>query len=94
MHGLYAEPVRTTLQLDDELIREAKVVAARTGRTLSQVIEDALRQTLVPRQRQPRQAPPLPTSPGTLRQGVDLDDNARLRDLMEDDDLDVYRRST
>jgi plasmid stability protein len=92
--------MRTTLQLDDELIREAKVVAARTGRTLSQVIEDALRQTLVPRQRQPRQAPPLPTSPGALRSGVDLDDSARLRDLMDStdqsphDDWGIASRST
>jgi len=76
--------VRTTLQLDDELVRAAKVVAARTGRTLSQVIEDALRQTLIPRQRYPRQAPPLPTSPGKPRAGVDLDDNVGLRDLMDD----------
>ncbi|HYH32585.1 MAG TPA: DUF6364 family protein [Pseudonocardia sp.] len=43
--------MRTTLQLDDDLVVEAKVLAARTGRTLSQLIEDALRQTLVPRQR-------------------------------------------
>jgi predicted transcriptional regulator len=34
--------MRTTLQLDDALVSEAKVLAARTGRTLSQVIEDAL----------------------------------------------------
>jgi hypothetical protein len=81
--------MRTTLQLDDALISEAKVVAARTGRTLSQVIEDALRQALIPRPREPRQAPPLPTSPGVPRAGVDLDDNAGLRDLM-DSDADEY----
>lgn len=81
--------MRTTLQLDDALISEAKMLAARTGRTLSQVIEDALRQTLIPRSREPRQAPPLPTSPGVPRAGVELDDNAGLRDLMDtgsDDD--------
>ncbi len=38
--------LRTTLQLDDELIVQAKISAARTGRTLSQVIEDALRRRL------------------------------------------------
>jgi hypothetical protein len=75
--------VRTTLQLDDALISDAKVLAARTGRTLSQVIEDALRQTLVPRQRA-APASPLPTSPGVPRAGVQLDDNAALRDLMDD----------
>jgi len=82
--------MRTTLQLDDALISEAKVVAARTGRTLSQVIEDALRQALIPRQRERRQAPVLPTSPGRPRPGVDLDDNAGLRDLM-DFDASEYR---
>jgi hypothetical protein len=76
--------MRTTLQLDDALVSEAKVLAARTGRTLSQVIEDALRRTLVPRQREAR-PPALTTSPGALRAGVDLDDNAALRDLMDDE---------
>jgi len=36
----------TTLQLDDELVVQATISAARSGRTLSQVIEDALRQAL------------------------------------------------
>lgn len=76
--------MRTTLQLDDSLVSEAKVLAARTGRTLSQVIEDALRQTLVPRQRGSSGAIVLRTSPGAPQPGVDLDDNAALRDLMED----------
>jgi plasmid stability protein len=75
--------MRTTLQLDDELISEAKVLAARTGRTLSQVIEDALRQTLVPRQRDAGHAIMLRTSPGAPRPGVDLDNGAALRDLMD-----------
>jgi hypothetical protein len=75
--------VRTTLQLDDALVSDAKVLAARTGRTLSQVIEDALRQTLVPRQRD-AEAPVLPTSPGVPRPGVELDDGVALRDLMDD----------
>lgn len=79
----YASFMRTTLQLDDGLITEAKVVAARTGRTLSQVIEDALRQTLVPRPREPRTAVVLPTSPGSPRADVVLEDNAALRDLMD-----------
>lgn len=86
--------MRTTLQLDDALISEAKVLAARTGRTLSQVIEDALRQTLIPRPREPRQAPDLPTSPGAPRAGVDLGDNAGLRDLMDSAADEHSRRSS
>ena len=75
--------MRTTLQLDDELIVQAKVTAARTGRTLSQVIEDALRQMLA------RRAGPLcrravvPTSPGRPLPAVNLDDNAGLLELVD-----------
>lgn len=73
-----------TLQLDDALVVEAKVLAARTGRTLSQVIEEALRRTLAPDPREAREPVVLPTSPGTPRSGVVLDDNAALRDVMDD----------
>lgn len=75
--------MRTTLQLDDALVTEAKVLAARTGRTLSQVIEDALRQTMVPSPREDRVPIVLPTSPGAPRVDVDLDDGVALRDMMD-----------
>jgi Ribbon-helix-helix protein, copG family len=75
--------MRTTLQLDDALVIEAKVHAARTGRTLSQVIEDALRQTLIPQQRSERTLVRLPTSPGGPVADVPLDENEALRDLMD-----------
>lgn len=74
--------MRTTLQLDDALVIEAKVVAARTGRTLSRLIEDALRQALAPRPQAGHGEVRLPTSPGTPR--VALDDDAALRDAMDD----------
>lgn len=77
--------VRTTLQLDDELVVQAKISAARTGRTLSQVIEDALRQALAPRADAARPWVSLPTSPGRPRPGVALDDNTGLLDLMDGD---------
>ena len=38
--------MRTTIQLDDQLLLEAKKHAAQTGRTLKAVIEDALREAL------------------------------------------------
>lgn len=37
---------RTTLTVDDEVLRWVKVRAARTGRTDSQVIEESLRRDL------------------------------------------------
>jgi hypothetical protein len=38
--------VRTTLTIDDEVLRAVKVRAARSGRGDSEVIEDALRRDL------------------------------------------------
>lgn len=35
--------MRTTITIDDALLREAKVLAARTDRTVSSVLEEALR---------------------------------------------------
>ena len=75
--------MRTTLQLDDELVVQAKISAARSGRTLSQVIEDALRQALAPRTEPTRLRVSVPTSPGRPLPGVNLDDNAGLLDLMD-----------
>lgn len=40
--------MRTTLVLDDRLVREAKRRAADTGSTLSEVVNDALREALRP----------------------------------------------
>jgi hypothetical protein len=77
--------MRTTIRLDEALLARAKAHAARTGRTLTAVIEDALRAALA-QGRPPRGAEriALPTfgSGGTLP-GVDLDDSASLLEVME-----------
>jgi len=79
--------MRTTINLDDVLLAEAKQVAARTGRSLSAVVEDALRESLHRRHQSARRAVELPTfGEGGVRPGVDLDDSAALLDVMEDDD--------
>ena len=38
--------MRTTIRLDDQLLAEAKKYAAESGRTLTDVLADALRETL------------------------------------------------
>jgi hypothetical protein len=77
--------MRTTIRLDDHLLREAKEHAARTGRTLTALVEDALRQLLAQRRIRSRPARViLPTFPGHgLQPGVDLDDSAALLELMD-----------
>ena len=79
--------MRTTINLDDALLAEAKQVAARTGRSLTAVVEDALRQSLFRRDPTTRQVVELPMfGEGGTQPGVDLDDSAALLDLMEQDD--------
>lgn len=77
--------MRTTLTIDDELLAEFKHVAAATHRTLSYVIQDALRETLARREeaaaRQPVRLPVI--GGGGVRPGVDLSDNARLLEFLE-----------
>ena len=77
--------MRTTVRLDDRLLAEVKKYAAETGRTLTSVLEDALRETLARRQtRVRRRFVRLRTVKGDgLQPGVDLDDAASLLDLME-----------
>lgn len=77
--------MRTTLNLDDHLLREAKRLAAETGQTLTSVFEDALRERLA---RRPGSAPRKPVrlktfGAGGVQAGVDLDDTAALLELME-----------
>ena len=79
--------MRTTIRLDDALLAEAKQVAARTGRSLTAVVEDALRESLHRRHETARRAVELPVfGEGGTQPGVDLDDSAALLDLMEQAD--------
>jgi hypothetical protein len=78
--------MRTTIRIDDRLLARAKERAARSGRTLNAVVEDALRAALA-RPDRPN-APPveLPTQSGSrLLPGVDLDDSAALLERMEEE---------
>jgi plasmid stability protein len=75
--------MRTTIRLDDALLRRAKAHAATVGRSLNDFIADAVRAALAPRA-SPAVAVELPTYRGRGAQpGVDLDDSASLLDLME-----------
>jgi plasmid stability protein len=76
--------MRTTLDLDDELIRAVKRRAADSGRTMTEVLEDALREGLRP----PSGASAgyrfaWKTVRGELRPGIDLADRDSLFEAME-----------
>lgn len=79
--------MRTTVRLPDDLYSRAKARAAESGVTFTQLLEDALRAILDRDQAADEPATyevrPLPGGRG-LQPGVDLTDQARLLELMDE----------
>jgi Arc/MetJ family transcription regulator len=77
--------MRTTIRVDDHLLAQAKRHAAETGKTLTAVFEDALRESLARRASAAKAKPiRLKTCKGDgVRAGVDLDNSASLLNLMD-----------
>ncbi len=77
--------MRTTIRIDDNLYRDVKARAARSGRTVAAVLEDAVRRGLDPAGRQPvRRYAVQPIGTGGLRPGVDLSSNAAVAEAMDE----------
>ncbi|OGT81953.1 MAG: hypothetical protein A3H91_13990 [Gammaproteobacteria bacterium RIFCSPLOWO2_02_FULL_61_13] len=76
--------MRTTLNIQDELMRAAKKQAAERGTTITKVIEQALRDSLA-RGKNTRAGYKLrwQTTRGKLLPGVDLTDRDSLLDRMD-----------
>ena len=75
--------MRTTIELNDELLRQAKRQATRDGSTLREVVEQALRTHLARRPRRSGYRLVWRTERGRLQPGVSLDDRDVLLDVME-----------
>lgn len=75
--------MRTTVKIDGRLLVEAKTRAARTGRTLNEVVEDALREAFARRDAAARRVELPVFRSARAMPGVDLDDGAALLDLMD-----------
>ena len=75
------------MRLDDDLLKAAKVRAAQQGISLTQLIDESLRERLAARPRRMSVKPfRLPTyGEGGIRAGVNLNDNRALRDLMDEE---------
>ncbi len=77
--------MRTTLNLDDSIVRALKREALSSGRTMTEVIESSLRETLF-RKKAAAQKPfrlGMVTIKGSVNPGVDLTDRDNLIDVME-----------
>jgi plasmid stability protein len=81
--------MRTTVNIDDDLLAEIKVIAGRKHASLGDVVDDALREYLAERQKPVVDfswadvAVEVPGDRG-LRPGVNWRSNSAMLDLMED----------
>lgn len=74
-------PMKTTLNIDDSVMERLRRESARQGRTMSAIVESALRLLFETRPQQP-ELPPLPSfSSGGAR--VNVADRQALYDAME-----------
>jgi plasmid stability protein len=77
--------MRTTIRIDDALYRDVKARAARSGRTVAAVLEDAVRRGLDPAgQQSAHRYAVRPIGTGGLRPGVDLSSNAAVAEAMNE----------
>jgi plasmid stability protein len=74
---------RTTLALDDDILKKLKEAAARQGRTMQSLTNDLLRQALGPFERRRPLKLTLQGWEAEELPGVDLLDRDKLFDLME-----------
>jgi plasmid stability protein len=74
---------RTTLAIDDDLLKRIKEKAAREGRALQDVANELLRNALVQQKSKPNLKLKLRGWKATTRPGVDLLDRDKLFDLMD-----------
>ena len=77
--------MRTTLNLDDGLMTAVKKAAADSGKTITEVVEEALTDALLRRPVEDAQSfeLALPTVKGRSKPGVDLTDRESLFEIME-----------
>jgi len=75
--------MRTTIDINDELMRRAKKRAANDGVPLRDVVEDALTRYLSEKPAATGYKLKWTTESGELMPGVDLDDRDSLFDLMD-----------
>lgn len=87
-------PERTTVRLPADLMGRARRKAAASGRTLTALIEDGLRQVVDQKATAPmapRRLPRISDAGGGLRPGIDLDRPATIQEV---EDLDDAARMT
>lgn len=85
--------MRTTVDIDEAVLRRLKAEAARSGRTIGALVEDAVRALFDAPSRQAGELEPLVTAGGSgVMPGVDITDLRSVREAMDDgESLDALR---
>ncbi len=82
--------MRTTVDIDDDLLAEAKAVAVRERRSVRSLIEEGLRKVIRPVAAKDRGKGfdlPVSSAGGGVMPGVDFSKHSALLDLMDEADL-------
>jgi hypothetical protein len=78
--------MRTTIRLDEGLLRQVKAEATRRGETVTALIERGLRLILSGSHKSPRRARvklPVSRASGGTRPGIDVNDSDKLLDRLD-----------
>ena len=77
--------VRTTISFDPQVLRSAKVMAAARGASLSEIVQEALRENLARKNPAPMYRPPLTSQKtGGMLPGIDINKTSELLALMDE----------
>ena len=78
--------MRTTIRLDDQLLKQVKSVALESGRTMNEIVEDACREFIYRRRAaksRPRVKLTISDGEGGTFPGVDINNAAALQDYLD-----------
>ena len=84
--------IRTTLTLDDDVVRILKTAMRRTGRSWKETVNEALRAGAIPLRKDRRSVAELPTFSMGLRPGLSLDCPRELEEILDELESDEQRR--
>ena len=76
--------MRTTLDIDDPILKDLKRLQRREGKSLGRLVSDLLAQALATGRRDPPSPPPFRWLAKPMRARVDLADKHALLDAMDD----------
>lgn len=76
--------MRTTVNIDDDMLKLARLRATEEGTTLGALVTDALRERLIRRPRAEQEPFEVVTwGEGGTHPGIDLNNNAAVRDVLD-----------